>query len=120
MLDRVGRCGMERLEHLPANSASGVRPHRRRVLSSRPDAIRHWLGRPSCRYPGDDSTELARGYEAQCVDSELLEMGTMHLASLGQIQVRGLSPPQSPLHHRMRNTKALRKRSIRPIPRINE
>lgn len=120
MLDGVGRCGVEWLEQLSADSASGVGPHRRRVLSSRPDAIRHWLGRPSSRHPGNDSTELARGYEAQRVDSELLEMGTMYLASLGQIQVCGLSPPQSPLHHRMRNAKALRKRSIRPIPRINE
>jgi hypothetical protein len=38
MLDRVGRGGMERLEHLPADSASSMGPHRRRVLSRRPDA----------------------------------------------------------------------------------
>jgi hypothetical protein len=93
MLDGVGRCGVEWLEQLSADSASGVGPHRRRVLSSRPDAIRHWLGRPSSRHPGNDSTELARGYEAQRVDSELLEVGTVDLTSLRQVQVRGLRSP---------------------------
>lgn len=116
MLDRVGRCGVEWLEQLSADSASGVGPHRRWILSSRPDAIRDRLGRPSSRHPGNDGSQLAGSYEAQRVDSELLEMGTVDLTSLGQVQARGLRPPQSSLDHRMRNAETLGKRSIRPIP----
>ena len=92
MLHRVGRGGVERLEHLPANSAPSMGPHRRRVLSSRPDAIRHWLGRPSSRHPRNDSSQLARSYETQRVDRELLEVGTVDLTSLGQIQAGCLRP----------------------------
>jgi hypothetical protein len=120
MLDRVGGGGMERLEHLPADSASGMGPHGRRVLSGRPDAGRDWLGRPSSRYPGNDSTQLARSYETNSMDSELLEVRTMDLTPLGYVQVGGLRPPQRPLDHRMRNAKALRKGSIRPVPIANE
>lgn len=93
MLDRVGRGGMKRVEHLPADPASGMGPHRRWVPSSRPNAIRHWLSRPSGRYTGNDCTQLAWCYEAQRVNSELFEMGTMDLTSLGQVQVRSLRPP---------------------------
>ncbi len=111
---------MQRLNRLSSNSAVGIRPDRRRLVTRGADRAHHRLRRPGRWHAYRQRTQPTRSDKAEGVKRELLEVREMDFATVHRIQIRALRSLKRPLDDRMRNTKPLRKRPVAPSLIVGE
>ena len=104
---RVDGCGMERLERAAPNLAVRRRPDWRQFAVAR-NVGGEGLGGPRRRDAGNDRSERSRRDIPERVDQELLQIRSVDVVPVREIQAGGPGPIKGSLHLRMWDSELVR------------